>query len=120
MNAEDNFSVEVAVGELREEVRALAAEVAEMNGRIEGARCHAGKQGRRRVRYDPRRRMQFGSARQPGKGNGMNKIYIAAGIGLAVAAHLVLFGGAAAYLLHLAGVDVGWLDHHHGCISPKG
>ena len=33
---EDDFSVEVAVGELREEVRALAAQVAELNGRIEG------------------------------------------------------------------------------------
>ena len=36
MNAEDNFSVEVAVGELREEVVKLRGEVAEMNGRIEG------------------------------------------------------------------------------------
>ena len=34
--SDDNFSVEVAVGELREEVRALAAQVTEMNGRIEG------------------------------------------------------------------------------------
>ena len=33
---EDDFSIEVAVGELREEVRALAAEVADLNGRIEG------------------------------------------------------------------------------------
>ena len=43
MTGEDNFSVEVAVGELREEVRALklavtssGAQVAELNGRIEG------------------------------------------------------------------------------------
>ena len=31
----DNFSVEVAVGELREEVKRLAAQVAELTGRIE-------------------------------------------------------------------------------------
>ena len=36
MAAEDNFSVEVLVGECREEVKRLAAEVAELNGRIEG------------------------------------------------------------------------------------
>ena len=33
---EDDFSVEVAVGELREEVRALAAQFGDLSGRIEG------------------------------------------------------------------------------------
>ena len=39
---EDDFSVEVAVGELREEVKRLAAEVAVLNGRIEAMQASIG------------------------------------------------------------------------------
>ena len=45
----------------------------------------------------------------------MNKLYIVAVAAAFFAFHLILFGGAAAYMLHLIGIDVPLLDHHHGC-----
>lgn len=37
-----------------------------------------------------------------------------------IAFHLIVLGGAGAYVAHLAGFDVPFHSHHHGCISPKG
>ena len=47
----------------------------------------------------------------------MRNIYTSAAF---FAFHLLVFAAAFAYVFHLFGIDVPLLDHHHGCISPKG
>ena len=53
----------------------------------------------------------------------MTKTIAIVGLSTFIALHVIVFGGAAAYGLHLVGIDIGWLDHHHGvpfCHTPKG
>ena len=65
------------------------------------------------MKYDPRRRMRFSSSQS----NIWQRVKSVGTVGawLFVIAHIFIWGGAVAYVSHLAGFEVPFLGHDHGC-----